>query len=255
MKEMRADVICVCSVPGEAASLVSAMHGAKKVDFGLFRGFSGGFGSRRVAVVIAGAQEASVYAATRQVAYLLSPRWGLYFGLAGAVCELLKTGDFVLMSEVRRYYCPPALADNLFSDDSLLFSSEDARREVMEAVTVESDPGLLHQALDAVGTLRPAGCIQPGVRAVRGASSDEELHGWRAREFVRGKYRVDVVDSGSYGFLCAAADAGLPGIGMASIGDECGEVGRRPAGKLDRKWLRIGAEYVLHIVQAISSAR
>jgi nucleoside phosphorylase len=214
-------VAIICAFEREAAVIAERMQSVRRTHYGLFPGFVGTLSGFGTAIAVTGSGENAAYTAVRQLAFLLKPALVAGFGIASAVAEWLNVGEVVLVSQGSRFYCPVALADNMFVSDALIFPTEEARAQIFDAPAAIADPRCLEAALGSLngGPLR--GLLQSRVCSVRVGSSDAPLLAWRAREYVRTRYDVDVADTDSYGLLCAAADVGVPALSMRVIGDSC----------------------------------
>lgn len=236
------ELVIVCAHTREAAAIAGRMRRAQRTHYGVFHGYMGNLGGVAAAVAVSGEGEYPAYAAVRQMAFLFGPKWLANFGVAGAVREDLHAGDITALSHSRRCYCPIALADNMFDDDSLVFPDDEAREYVLGAPTLDADAALLQTALDALNGSPPRGALQESIPALLAGSVPRPLAVWRGREFVRARYGADVVDMESYGFLSAAIDTGIPGFALKVISDACSADPRADFERNAKRILKRGAE-------------
>jgi hypothetical protein len=201
----------VISVPTlrVAKKLASKLSFSRRLHTGLFSLWEGYRDGVLVAVVYCQGDEDVHYACVRHLAHLYRVACVTLVEPVVAVSEDLALGDVIIVREARHYFCPTALPGNLDAPNELLFRGEQVQ-EWLGAPPVLASP----KFLDAWSRIK-APDLRKGISTVAKfcniGSSSRPIRGWRAPEFVRSHFSVEVVDEGAYGFLCACKDVGLTG--------------------------------------------
>lgn len=198
-------VAIVCGGEDELEALRQVLASARKCHFGLFKGCTGKLADGREAwVAVAEQIEASAYAAVAQLDYLFHPELVASFGVGFGLRENMRSGDLVAARAVRRVWCPPAVADNSFTNDDLVFPDEELRRQVLQSPVLDFGAGV---AADAK-------------RLILG-SMDRIPRPHRRAEFLRTRFGVDMCDAQGYGFAEAAQQVKRPAVCFRVIGESC----------------------------------
>lgn len=216
----------ICTAPRLAEALLRRMRSGKRRHFGLFEGMTGSLGGRPVRIAVAEPSEESAYVAVRQMASLCGAELVVYLGEGVAVTESLRGGDVALVSEAVRCWCPIVVTENMFppepgSDhgpaDDLAFPDDETRRRVLDSAPLVPDHDLLSRALHALNRTLPLGSLQSQVTAVRAGGGAVRPDVWRAGEYLRARFGIDVADPGIYGALLGAADCGARALALELI--------------------------------------
>ena len=241
----------ICSSHAEASAVSARMTGGRAAHLGLFPGTIGLFSGIPAALIVSGGDEMQMHAAMLQASFLFDLKYALNFGTAVALREDLKAGDLAIIRECVRSYCPPALADNMLDDDSLIFPSDAIRDAILSAPSLQSSASMLNPAFKALnGHQQPHTLVQREILQVRLGSSDKPLCAHLGREYVRKRFGVDAQDSGSYGFFRAAQECGCPALSLKVITSSCGN----DQGVDATKVLKTGAECLEVAINACQKA-
>lgn len=247
-------VLVVCASDAEAAAVAARLHKARRRHFGLFHGYEGQLGSGRVLVAVSGPGEDPCYAAVRQMVHLYSPAVAFNFGVAATVSELLHRGDVVLARTVRRTWCPPAIVDEMLSDDAVAFRSDAVRERILPAPRLDTDTHSLDTAVSALTPHMPPRTVQWEPQPVAMGCMEQPLARWRGREYVRARFEVECVDTDSYGFTRAATDSTTPYVIIKVVGDDCSDDALETCGRR-AGILPIGAKAVETVLMAMIASQ
>lgn len=204
------------SRPDVAAMLVRRLERVRRGHSGLFALWEGYVGSDLVVVSICDRCESAWLVHVPHMVHLYRSGAAILVDVVQSVDERLKEGDIVVIEESRHYFCPSALPAEADVPDELAFRP--ARlQDWLAAQPQQSDAALVAALTADSTTVLARRATAAGMPKVRAGSHDEPLRGWRAREFVRRRFDVSVVDSASYGFLSGASSAGLPAVALALV--------------------------------------
>lgn len=205
---LQCDVAIVCALESEAAAIARNLRRGRKLHYGMFSGYVGELGGRTSAIIMSGAGERLAYVAARQIAWLAKPSLLVHFSYGTAVSERLRAGDVVLVRDVRRCFCPVVITDQMFRDDEIVWPGDEVRQHVLGGELYRLNEEFLESARTAIEAQFPRGLMQRRICVVSCGSMERAVAKSRGAEWVRGRFEIDVVDSGSYGFLDACRAIG-----------------------------------------------
>jgi hypothetical protein len=242
--------ILIC-VPTEkiARKVASRLDFPRRLHSGLFPIWEGYAQGVLVVAVACSGDDHVFEGAVRHLAHFYRLGCALLVEPVVSVNEAIVAGDVVAGVRARHYYCPTALPGNLDCPDDLLFRG-DSLREWLAAPDVVANGPLLsrfHSAWEQVPNFvfTPLACAAVG-------TSPRPLRGWRAHEFVRTRFAVDVVDRGGYGFLAGCAAVGLPALILGCVEGGCSR--QRSATLAPKKVEAALAHTALHAAVALAKS-
>ena len=231
-----------------ARLVADGLASPRQYHSGLFHVREGYYRGRPVVVICCSGDENVHYASVRHIAALYRLAGALLVEPVRAVAETPGLGTVVLGTSARRYYCPTALPGNMDGIDDLVFRGEALRQWLAEppvAAAMEAIDRLAAGSREIVG----GGALCQDLVPVRVGSSARPLRGWRAAEFVRTHFEIDVVDTGAFGFLRACSDVSIAGCVLGVVTEACstpnGErLGRRRIGNILRSAALQAADFL-----------
>ena len=222
----------ICCAPRLAEALYRRMRSGKGRHFGLYDGMIGNLGGRPVRIAIAEPTEESVYVAVRQMVPLSGAELVLYLGEGVAVAETLRAGDVALVGEAVRCFCPIVVTENMFPSqaggdpgpaDEFAFPDDETRHHILNAEPLAPDHELLSRALSVLNRNLPPASLQSQVTAVRAGGGVVRPGVWRAGEYLRTRFGIEVTDPGVYGAMLGAADCGIRALALELVSAGNGE--------------------------------
>lgn len=169
-------------------------------------------------VLVEGGHNDVLYTSVRHLSFLYRTHAMVLVEQVVSVNPRIRPGSVVLGQAARKYFCPTALPGNVDAPDELVFRGEEAE-ESLTAPELQAARELGGVFLGCASALVSRKALSGDLVPVRIGSSLRPLSGWRAKEFVRGRFDVDVVDRGGYGFLEGCRDVGSTGAILGVVGE------------------------------------
>ncbi len=199
-------------------------------------------------VLVDGGHNDLLYVSVRHLSFLYRVQAVVLAEQVVSVNPRIRPGTVVLGESARKYFCPTALPGNLDAPEELLFRGSEAE-ESLAAPILQTAGGLRDLLLRRPQSLISTNALCGELLPVRIGSSLRPLRGWRAKEFVRSRFDVDVVDRGGYGFLEASRHASILAAVLGIVGEDSAN---RHEFLSPRKLSEITSEVALNAIDALT---